>query len=107
MQIVGRITDWQLAARRPGYERWMRYNPVTDSVEIEERWLNERPLIQAAQERELAESMVKPDFKPICVVPNSERARAVREGWIDDDDAWKRWMNDSDNAYLRVTRGRV
>lgn len=106
MQIVGRITDWQLRSETLGKRTWMRYNPATDEIEIMEEWFNEVPLIQAAQQRELYDG-AKTDFKPLAVVPKSEQSRAIREGWVNDDDAWRRWMNDSDNAYLRVTRGRV
>lgn len=106
MEIVGKISDWQLAAKRPGYERWMRHNPATDEIEINELWFNERPLKEAAIERELANNR-RGDFTPLCVIPNSERARAIREGWEADDGAWRRWMNDIDNRYLRITTGAV
>lgn len=108
MQIVGKITDWQLRSQRPGKRVWMRYNNATDEVEIMEEWLNAVPLAEARLERDIHSAVSgKSDFKPLCVIPNSERARAIREGWHDDNGAWRRWMNDIDNKYLRITQGRV
>lgn len=108
MLIQGKITDWQLRKTNiPGKRTWMRYNAVTDEVEILEEWLNEVPLTQARQERELAESRFSGEFKPLCVIPWSEQSRALREGWADDDGAWRRWMNDIDHRYLRITSGNV
>jgi hypothetical protein len=108
MKIVGRITEWQLRKETPGKRTWMRYNSATDEIEIMEEWFNEVPLHEAQVERELAEqSVFAGDFRPLAVIPNSERSRAIREGWNNDDTAWRRWMNNSDNSRLRVTGGRV
>ncbi|MCC6779913.1 MAG: hypothetical protein IT537_25320 [Hyphomicrobiales bacterium] len=107
MQITGKITDWQLRSASPGKRTWMRYNAATDEIEIMEEWLNEVPIREAAIERELAGGRKGGFLQPIAVIPNSERSRAIREGWDDDDMAWKRWMNDIDNRYLRITDGRV
>lgn len=38
-------------------------------------------------------------------VPLTVAERAIREDWDDND--WKRWLNDPDNAAFRVWQGRV
>jgi hypothetical protein len=30
---------------------------------------------------------------------------AIKEGWYNDQDEWRKWANDSDNAQLRTTDG--
>lgn len=110
MKITGRITDWQLRSQSPGKRTWMRYNRATDEVEFLEEWFEEVPLREAKMERDLYEYAGKApgDFKaPICVIPNSVRAKAIKEGWEDDDAKWRQWMNDIDNRYLRIRDGRV
>lgn len=110
MKIVGKITDWQLRSQSPGKRTWMRYNRATDEIEIMEEWFEDVPLQDAKIEREIYEYAGKPknDFMaPACVIPNSVRAKSIREGWHDDDAKWRQWMNDIDNRYLRIRDGRV
>jgi hypothetical protein len=33
--------------------------------------------------------------------------KALREGWHNDQKAWKRWLNDSDNKVFRTWEGKV
>jgi hypothetical protein len=105
MKIVGKITDWQLRTCRPDKRTWMRYNPGTDEIEILEEFLEDVPLHQARLERDAYRG--DKDFQPLAVIPKSVQSRAIKEGWNDDDKAWKRWMNDIDNRYLRITTGNV
>lgn len=105
MLITGKITDWQLRSEKPGKRTWMRYNAATDEVEILEEFFEELPLLQAKWEREVNHG--DGDMRPVAVIPKSEQARAIREGWDGDDKAWKRWMNDIDNRYLRIKGGTV
>lgn len=44
---------------------------------------------------------------PIAEIPLMVYEQAVREGWYDDSAAWRRWLNDPQNAVFRVTPGRV
>lgn len=108
MQIVGKITDWQLRSWKPGKKTWMRYNAATDSVEFMEEFFEDVPLRDAKIERELSEMSSGPrDLKPLAIVPKSVQRQAILEGWEDDDKQWRRWINDSDNRYLRIAGGRV
>lgn len=100
-------TEWKCIVDRPGKRIWRRYNDKTDEVEFMEEWFNEVPLKQASQERELFELRGRNDCKPQVVIPQSVVAEAMRDGWYHDEAKWKRWINDSDNSYLRVTRGNV
>ena len=40
-------------------------------------------------------------------VPVTVYEQAVREGWVNDQDAWRAWLNDPDNKAFRVWKGRV
>lgn len=108
MQIKGKITDWQLRTELPGKRTWMRYNPATDEIEFLEEWFEDFTLEEAKRERDIFEhagGRKGADIAPVCVIPNSVRSKAIREGWEDDDVKWKRWMNDIDNRYLRISGG--
>lgn len=110
MEIKGKITDWQLRSERPGKRTWMRYNAGTDEIEIMEEWFEEVPLANAKLERDILEhsgGKRSATIAPVCIIPDSVRAKSIKEGWHDDDKAWKRWMNDIDNRYLRITTGNV
>ena len=47
------------------------------------------------------------EMRHLAEIPNTVLDRAHREGWFNDPAAWKRFLNDPDNAALRVTPGRV
>lgn len=47
------------------------------------------------------------DFRHVGFIPDSELNRAFVEGWFHDKAAWKRWLNDPDNAAYRTWKGRV
>ena len=38
--------------------------------------------------------------RSIAEIPNIIYSRAVREGWANDSDAWKKWYRDPDNKYF-------
>lgn len=99
--------DWTLhpSLCRPGKRVYSRFEANGDLVFMEE-WDDELALTQAAEQRELGEGKGK-DMRNLAVIPDSVKARALREGWYFDDKAWKRWMNDSDNRKLRVAEGRA
>ena len=41
--------------------------------------------------------------RPIAEIPNIIYYRAVREGWSNDSEAWKKWYSDPDNKYFRTS----
>lgn len=47
------------------------------------------------------------NFRLAARVPAPIVEKAMQEGWFHDDEAWKRWMNDSDNRDFRVWEGRI
>ena len=47
------------------------------------------------------------NLTPVAEIPMVVYEQAVREGWDNDEAAWKRWMNDPQNAAFRITSGRV
>jgi hypothetical protein len=97
--------DWTLhpSLCRPGKRVYSRFEPNGDLVFMEE-WDDDLALEQAAQQREIGQGK---DMRNLAVIPDSVKARALREGWYFDERAWKRWMNDIDNRKLRVAEGRA
>jgi hypothetical protein len=102
-------TDWRLVTDKPHKKTWMRYDPSADEIVFMEEFYNYVPLKQAAQQRELYDLGFggDKDFKPVVVIPQSVVSEALRDGWYHDEAKWKRWINDGDNANLRITRGNV
>jgi hypothetical protein len=47
------------------------------------------------------------NMKHVARVPVTVVEQAMREGWFNDQKAWARFLNDPDNAYLRVWEGRL
>jgi hypothetical protein len=47
------------------------------------------------------------DMRHIAEIPMSIVEKAMREGWLNDRAAWKKFLNDPDNKGLRVQGGRV
>ena len=47
------------------------------------------------------------DMKHVARVPVTVVEKAMREGWFNDPEAWRRWANDADNKDFRVWQGRV
>ncbi len=76
--------------------------PYGDELVIRELWFEENLKDVAAMQRDLNSHK---DAKPLAVVPKGVQAQAINEGWINDRQQWKKWLNDADNKYLRVTDG--
>jgi len=97
--------DWFLVEQRPNKRIECRFDAETDDLIFRETWLEDEALVQAAEQRELAEAGASADLMPLGVIPDSVVSQSIVEGWHDDDQAWKRWMNDIDNRYLRIRGG--
>ena len=46
-------------------------------------------------------------FRKVASIPVAIYEQAVREGWAEDDDAWKAWMNRDENKVFRVYEGKL
>lgn len=46
------------------------------------------------------------DMKHVARVPLNEVERAMREGWFNDPQQWRKWCNDGQNRDFRVWKGR-
>lgn len=55
----------------------------------------------------MADEVPGKDFRHVAYVPESVLDRAFLEGWFHDKTAWKKWMNDPENAAFRTWKGRV
>lgn len=61
-----------------------------------------------AENKMLAENQTgKETYRLAARVPVDVVERAMREGWLHDDDKWRKWMNDADNRDHRVWAGRI
>ncbi len=47
------------------------------------------------------------DWREVMTIPSFLVNRALREGWFQDSEAWRKIANDPDYAYFRLWRGRV
>jgi hypothetical protein len=102
--LVADASGWTLLLERPGKRIWSRYDGDGDKLIIREEWIEDAALESAALQRELSEG-ARNDMRPVAVIPNSVKSRALNEGWYNDDAAWRRWANDIDNRRLRITGG--
>lgn len=80
-------------------------NVGADNCLVIETLQNLEPIIERAK----ALSQLEPgkDFRHAAIVPQIVLDRAFREGWFNDENAWKRWANDPDNALFRTWPGRL
>lgn len=62
-----------------------------------------------AQREELHQvgARVGQDMTPVAEIPMIIWEQACREGWQHDQNKWKQWLNDPQNAPFRLTTGRV
>lgn len=96
--------EWRVMSERPGKRILMKIDPATDEVVICEEWTEDYCLEEAKAQRDVPK-LVGADLKPLAVIPPSVQNRAINDGWANDPAAWKRWMNDIDNRYLRTSDG--
>ena len=94
--------EWRLVKETPTKRILMRYVPSSDEIEICEEFLNDAPIAQAQLEREVPLFGATKDMKPLAVIPDSEWARATREGWVNDSDQWAKWAKDIDNRKVQI-----
>jgi hypothetical protein len=86
----GRVHLLHHDAERPG------------TVIVEEREDCE-PIIEAA--KRLSDATPSKEFRHAAFIPHFVLNRAAREGWLNDEKAWKRWANDPANACFRTWKG--
>jgi hypothetical protein len=98
-------TDWTVVREDERKRVSMRYVPSSDEVEFMEEFFEDVPLTQAAQERELFTPKFAEAMRPMATIPQSVLNQSIKEGWVNDDAAWRKWMNDADNNKLRIAGG--
>lgn len=101
------VSEWTLFEERPGKRIYSGFDSQTGDLILMEEFDDQLALDQAAQQREGVGGVKGENIRNMGVIPESVRARALREGWYFDDTAWKRWINDADNSRLRVMGGVV
>lgn len=69
------------------------------------------PVIQTAKNLREANEVIghrkSENMVPVAEVPMQVYEQAYHEGWLHDEAAWKRWLNDPDNKVFRITDGRA
>ena len=78
-------------------------DPVDDSITFNKKQDVSKLLKYCHLKREHVPLNRKSNFRPIAEIPNIIYYRAVREGWANDSDAWKKWYSDPDNKYFRTS----
>ncbi len=104
MALIQNPYEWRVLSERPGKRILAKVDASTNELVICEEWTEDHVLEQAQRERELP-PLVSPDLKPLAVIPPSIEAKALKEGWFNDQDQWRKWANNIDNNKLRVTDG--
>jgi len=68
---------------------------------------NVQPVIDHV--KNLKDNTIKPgkDLRHVAEVPMVVYQKAIREGWANDDKAWKKWLNNPDNKVFRTWEGKV
>lgn len=102
--MIANPYEWRVIRETPTKRVLAKIDAATDELVICEEFLEDQVLVQARQQRERPQ-LVSPDLKPLGIIPPSVEARAINEGWINDKDQWRRWLNDIDNNKLRTTDG--
>lgn len=87
-----------------GVSVFLHVDVMGGTVGIEEEY-DENPILEHV--RAMKDLPLSKEITPFMEVPYSLKARAIREGWDNDRDQWRRVMNDADYKYLRVWEGRV
>lgn len=97
---MGQIYDQHGNAIRVAHTDTSGERYVFETIEDHE------PTIESA--KVLREHVTSKDtFRHVARVPLTVYEKALREGWADDQDKWRRWLNDPDNAAFRVWEGQV
>ena len=78
-------------------------DPVDDKITFNKKQDVSKLLKYCHAKREHVPLNRKSNFRPIAEIPNIIYYRAVREGWANDSDAWKKWYSDPDNKYFRTS----
>ncbi len=96
----------QLLSSRKGFQTWIEDNPHDEMNAIVHERENVTPLLEQAKivRDDLPAGK---DWRAIATIPQTVVNKAFREGWFHDQKAWRKWANDSNNAYLRLSRGRA
>jgi len=104
MEVIRSPYEWRVITERHGKRVLAKVDPTTDEVIFCEEWHEDPVLAEARRQREQP-SLVGPDLRPLAIIPPSVEARSIKEGWYNDQNEWRKWANDSDNAQLRTTDG--
>ena len=96
--------EWRVLRETPTKRVLAKVDMATNELIICEEFIEDEVLAQAREQRERPQ-LVSADLKPLGIIPPSVESRAINEGWVNDKQQWRRWLNDIDNNKLRTTDG--
>lgn len=100
---MGKLTDWRVVRETPHKRVLMRYDAATDEIVVCEEWYDEAALEQTREQAEKPIFGTQKAHRPLAVIPDSVMSRAIKEGWLNDQDQWAKWAADADNRRLQLT----
>lgn len=74
------------------YADTRKYTAIHDGKWMETRQ-DAEPILEFVQNR--AQVPDKDDFRYLGEIPLATFGEAIRDGWVDDDKAWRRWFADN------------
>lgn len=77
------------------------YHQTVDGVTTIEDRQDCEPIVEWVKRRRDA-GQTDDVFTHIAEIPLTVLNKAMAEGWLHDEKAWKRWVNDPDNAAFKV-----
>lgn len=96
----------RLFAKYNGLTEYAHFDPMKpNDLIIETVQENLGEIVEQA--KIMAERPVGNEWRHIGYIPDIVMHQAAVEGWDTDKTAWRKWLNDPDNAYFRTWKGRV
>jgi hypothetical protein len=106
---------WRVVSNRDALLQHFQFSPnpvkgervvqARDGKVVVHKWENCEPYIEAA--KRLSEETPGKDFRHAAIIPDFVYDRAYREGWHNDEKAWKRWANSNEAKPFRTWKGRL
>lgn len=105
-------TETHLVAHDPeaGITQYYHFDDVTGDITLETRWTSNVDEVNPDAYNSHSDhkpSAWKGDWHHVAAVPNVVLHDLKKKGILDDQKAFKKWLNDRDNRVFRTKPGRV
>lgn len=88
-----------------GMKTFIEDNPHEEDNPIVHEWQECDHILEHA--KLMSELAPGKDWRHAAYIPQHVYNRAYREGWLNDEKAWRKWANDRDNYRFRTWPGRL